>query len=61
MLWYEFFVSPFHCAAYKIQVLANCILQQKLMECKLLKTQDTKSMAYILNVMKIIFNHSNQG
>lgn len=55
------YVSPFHCAAYKIQVLANCILQQKLMECKLLKTQDTKSMAYILNVMKIIFNHSNQG
>ena len=53
------YVSPFNCAAYKIQVLANCVLQEKMMERDLLNSQEKKNMANVLRAMRIIFNHSS--
>lgn len=52
------YVSSFNCAAYKIQVLANCILQEKLLKRNLIKEQDKEHLFNTLSIIKLIFNHS---
>ncbi len=52
------YVPSFNCAAYKIQVLANCILQEKLLKRNLIKEQDKEHLFNTLSIIKLIFNHS---
>lgn len=53
------FVSSFNCAAYQMQVLANCILQKKLLQKRLIKEQDEEQLTNALNALELLFNHSN--
>lgn len=52
------YVSSVQCAAYKIQVLANCILQRKLLQKNLISEDERESIINALNLLKMLFNQT---
>ena len=51
------FVPSFNCAAYKIQVLANCILQKKLLQNNQIAEEKITALCKVLDVLNLLFNH----
>lgn len=50
------FVPPFNCIAYRIQVLANCILQKKLLQGDRIPEDKKNSLSKILHILELLFN-----
>ena len=54
------YVSSFNCSAYKIQVLANCILQRELLKRNVLPKQDNAILYRMLDILEILFNNNTK-
>ena len=54
------YVSSFNCVAYKIQVLANCILQRELLKKNVLQKQDNAILYNMLKMLEILFNNNTK-
>lgn len=54
------YVSSFNCVAYKIQVLANCILQRELLKKNVLQKQDNAILYNMLEMLEILFNNNTK-
>jgi len=51
------YAPPFNCAAYKVQILANCILQKKMLELGLIDEPDATRQTNTLRFLKLLFNN----
>lgn len=54
------YVSSFNCAAYKIQVLANCILQRELLKRNIMQEQDKTDLRKVLDILEILFDSNTK-